>query len=34
MLGVEAVDKALYGSPEMTLESPDCTCLGNHSGAY
>lgn len=23
MLGVEAVDKALFGSPEMTLESPD-----------
>lgn len=23
MLGVEAVDKALYGSPEVTLESPD-----------
>ncbi|WFD18490.1 hypothetical protein MCAP1_000694 [Malassezia caprae] len=23
MLGVEAVDRALFGSPEMTLESPD-----------
>jgi hypothetical protein len=23
MLGVEAVDSALYGSPEMTLNEPD-----------
>lgn len=23
MLGVEAVDRALFGAPEMTLESPD-----------
>ena len=23
MLGVEAVDRALFGSPEMTLDAPD-----------
>ena len=23
MLGVEAVDRALFGSPEVTLETPD-----------
>ena len=34
MLGVEAVDKALYGAPEMTLESPDCESIFLRSEKY